>query len=540
MDFLLLWLECSALLLLWMALAVALDAHLPKSLWRWATLLGLTGVSLVALLELTGVLSAAVLLRVPFAVAFVSSVAAVFFAGSGLLLWRGLRAEQPGLAPRAASWPWQRLALALVIACGLAATTLNDMRIAARQQLVSRLTELRELLGQLDPPVPPELNAAPLYEEASAHLLPAEAVAGAHEAFAMLESSPSPEASLAPPLLAWVEKNQPALEQARRGLQRPLFARLEASWFRGAPSRLVKVARLDTEDRSLAPAAAHRGALNRIAHVLEVEALQRAARGERAAAVDDANALTSLQRQAAGSWTQSSALLEKLLATPGWTDAELARIELRDDSSLKARLQITLAEGELRELESLSFFDTMPLTVPEGSLRARAGAVTMEIARGFLDVLTIGALADQTVARYDQEWEAIYAPPAQRLGRLEQVAKQAHSNFATPVQLREELLTRMASEARRACAQTGIAIARYLARHGRAPASLDELVPGQLLEIPLDPFDGQPLRYRADAEGALVYSLGADAHDDGGKPSSAADPLAARGSDLVFRVPPRR
>jgi hypothetical protein len=35
--------------------------------------------------------------------------------------------------------------------------------------------------------------------------------------------------------------------------------------------------------------------------------------------------------------------------------------------------------------------------------------------------------------------------------------------------------------------------------------------------VPLDPFDGAPLRYKPLVKGYVVYSIGPDGHDDGGK-----------------------
>jgi hypothetical protein len=47
------------------------------------------------------------------------------------------------------------------------------------------------------------------------------------------------------------------------------------------------------------------------------------------------------------------------------------------------------------------------------------------------------------------------------------------------------------------------------------PASLEELVPELLSELPRDGFDGAPLRYLP--ESAVVYSVGADFVDEGGR-----------------------
>lgn len=65
-------------------------------------------------------------------------------------------------------------------------------------------------------------------------------------------------------------------------------------------------------------------------------------------------------------------------------------------------------------------------------------------------------------------------------------------------------------------ARVALAALRYRAKQGRLPAGLAALVPGFLPAMPPDPFDGKPLRYKADAAGLTVYAVGEDGKDDGG------------------------
>jgi hypothetical protein len=67
------------------------------------------------------------------------------------------------------------------------------------------------------------------------------------------------------------------------------------------------------------------------------------------------------------------------------------------------------------------------------------------------------------------------------------------------------------------CAQLSLGIERYRLRTGRTPDTLDALVPEYLVAVPQDPFDGQPLRYKQRENGYVVYSLGVNLRDDGGK-----------------------
>jgi hypothetical protein len=84
-------------------------------------------------------------------------------------------------------------------------------------------------------------------------------------------------------------------------------------------------------------------------------------------------------------------------------------------------------------------------------------------------------------------------------------------------------------------AAVALAAERFRARHGRWPDRLDDLVAvGLLTAVPLDPFDGKPLRWLTVHEGRIVYSVGVDRDDSGGAwESPNAD---AGGTDLVFRL----
>ena len=67
-------------------------------------------------------------------------------------------------------------------------------------------------------------------------------------------------------------------------------------------------------------------------------------------------------------------------------------------------------------------------------------------------------------------------------------------------------------------ALVGIAIERFrLAHDRRLPDDLSSLIPAWLDKVPMDPYDGLPLRYkRTSSDGYVVYSIGPDAKDDGG------------------------
>ena len=65
--------------------------------------------------------------------------------------------------------------------------------------------------------------------------------------------------------------------------------------------------------------------------------------------------------------------------------------------------------------------------------------------------------------------------------------------------------------------RTDLAIRRYQQRHGQWPESLAVLVPDELELVPLDPFSEKPLVYRVAGDGFVLYSVGLDGVDGGGK-----------------------
>jgi hypothetical protein len=68
-------------------------------------------------------------------------------------------------------------------------------------------------------------------------------------------------------------------------------------------------------------------------------------------------------------------------------------------------------------------------------------------------------------------------------------------------------------------------------------------VPALLPKPPIDPFDGQPLRYRTNSNGRFtLYSVGHNGTDDRGdaKPEKNARPNFLNGRDIVWPAPATR
>ena len=94
------------------------------------------------------------------------------------------------------------------------------------------------------------------------------------------------------------------------------------------------------------------------------------------------------------------------------------------------------------------------------------------------------------------------------------------------------------NEARIACA-----LERHRLKHGQFPLKLDALVPDFMAKLPHDIINGEPLKYQRTEDGQfLLYSIGWDENDDGGKPEKR-DTSGGKGEkregDWVWRYPER-
>jgi hypothetical protein len=90
------------------------------------------------------------------------------------------------------------------------------------------------------------------------------------------------------------------------------------------------------------------------------------------------------------------------------------------------------------------------------------------------------------------------------------------------------------SEAKRRVVLTAIAAERYRQKNSQFPTQLQDLVPEFLDAVPQDPFDNQPLRYRMQDTGAIIYSIGADGTDDNGRELDDDGNSYQDGTDVTF------
>jgi hypothetical protein len=83
--------------------------------------------------------------------------------------------------------------------------------------------------------------------------------------------------------------------------------------------------------------------------------------------------------------------------------------------------------------------------------------------------------------------------------------------------------------------RAGLACKIYKNKTGRYPENLEALVPDVLPEVPLDPFTGKPLVFRIKDGERLIYSLGSNQKDDGGRMGPMTQLVQDKDDDWTWR-----
>ncbi len=272
--------------------------------------------------------------------------------------------------------------------------------------------------------------------------------------------------------------------------------------------------------------------------------------------------------------------LWEVAQSDGWSEPQLERIQKAWQSTLPMLPEVVAAfqHERLMPLEVYDLFRQMSyrewdrhcrkLFAPWGVSPPALPAVVEAGRHYFFHPLWKFAWADQEKARYLQRSDFMFTVPRQALKRrayanqekewveqqeaanppfakwrfylsLPVVDKLGHltgvpgsvsritfplspwfeKDFSLP-NFSKALNTATRNEVLREMAVTSLALKRYALRHGRLPDQLAALVPEFLPEVPIDWWDGKPLRYRLNTGGTyLLYAVGWDGKDDGGIPT---------------------
>ena len=225
------------------------------------------------------------------------------------------------------------------------------------------------------------------------------------------------------------------------------------------------------------------------------------------------------------------------------TEAQIANFASisSDLIGLKSLANVVSAEGRLAEMENRpadaarSYVDAIRLgsEMSHGGLMMnRLVGIACEGIGSIHLVKLLPKLNCQQVRPLIADLEKIdetTVPWREVLQNENHFARAQLGNYPNPIKLLSDLW--QARDTRRASAErhdltaahlrlliVELALRAYRCDQGNGPDSLTQLVPKYLQSLPTDPFSGKPLVYRQTGTNWLLYSLGPDRVDDGGKP----------------------
>lgn len=159
-----------------------------------------------------------------------------------------------------------------------------------------------------------------------------------------------------------------------------------------------------------------------------------------------------------------------------------------------------------------------------------------------LPVGTYRVNAHEAAARVDHFRALFTAPDARSISSVGASPAPAHLVIALYDPFVDQVvLTRHVTSLTTSAAILALHIEQFRADHSAPPVSLDALVPGYLPALPIDPWDGRPLKFlvldpTADPFGRpfILYSVGADESDDSGR---TFNPVNQRRRLLLAPIP---
>ncbi len=272
--------------------------------------------------------------------------------------------------------------------------------------------------------------------------------------------------------------------------------------------------------------------MRRCVRLLELEAVLHAENGDGRSATRSAisgfGIARSLAREPvmisqlvrAGCQTSAISAVEQVINRTELTDEQLVELIEHVRNSERSSDIFRAFVGE--RCTGISFF-----RVPESvGLNVLGGSGPL--LRPLLALYKAAGLADADAVIYldlmDGYLKAARLPLHERREAVEAVeaklqsTSQAHILLHTIMPALSRVTTiEMRAIARLRTAQVALALRRYHMSADKLPDKLADLVPAYLESVPKDPFDGNDLRYKKLVVGFVVYSIGEDLSDDGGK-----------------------
>jgi uncharacterized membrane protein YiaA len=516
MSFILLWIETLLATTLFAAMMITPGARRESRLTRvalYAVGLGLPALFLGYLVVMFGLIRFVAGLRghgfwmaVLLLLAFVASFVVVRTIA--------VRPDATGLR-RAMGWSVTRITTAFLVCLTLLGMTFWNLALQAQVEIQDLRTQAGALaLSVAPPPVPDSQNAFLVYQQATERYQSAATEEDKQTDLRDLDPR-SPQAA------AYLERQKKTLELIRRAADMPQF-------YPGLEYAMPTESDMTTIIDNLPPIRAHANLL-----VLAAKA-QAAERPD--LALDDCRRLYAMANQVGTAPMLLNGLVSIAVDTlasrttaqilPAMAAKEpLDRFPALDPNAINRMYARCLTSEEafsiarFCDIANGQFTATPNNTVPRLS-PVRAAALWMVWLRQDVvyyreSMQRVRALAAQPYFKALPGWKQLEAekelPPGQRRGIL--TATVLPSFGAS---------TRNANDAQalRACTTVALAATRYRLAHtppSQYPDSAQALVPEFLDAVPLDPFDGQPLRYKKNDDASLtIYSIGPDLTDNHG------------------------
>jgi hypothetical protein len=318
-----------------------------------------------------------------------------------------------------------------------------------------------------------------------------------------------------------VQLSQEALKALRDEVKRASDALKEARKAADMPRGRFSVTYAPDGVSTLLP---HTQETRTIATVLSLDAMLRAEEKDAAGALDDCRAIINAGRCIGDEPIMISTLVRIavrsvatkrvawILAQTEPSEKDLARIQGVFEEEIKVPLMLYGARGERaihhRLMQAMQ--NGQAGSGPDGGMGPMS-----KYAPGFMEKNWAALL------HFDNQMVEIVKLPMEQQQR--HIGELTANVTELPVLAKQLLpafekvaVASLRDQAELRCVVVLLAAERYRRAHGRWPTALKDLEPPYLSKIPIDPFDGKPLRLKLTDDGLIVYSVGPDGTDHDG------------------------
>ena len=516
------WLEAAVTSVLFAALGLAIVSRIQRRGRRWVVRIVWSMLAILPWLVAIGAFAAVGIWAggalVPLMLSAIGGIATLL--ATIAVVTRGRKISPGTNKTIAETWRLSRLALAWVGALLLTCMTFWNLDLAVRQEMAAIRVEAGAVALSVAPPrVPDSQNAAVLYRQAW------EALAARNDGpekwdRAVAEWLHPREGKFRPAderMRAFLERSQAAIELLRKAAERPAC---NFGTQYNPPSVAVVLPSLSK--------------MRDLSRLLCLSSRAAASKGRMDDAMDDLHAAWVLAEHC----TAEPALIASLVAFAAEAQAFDTCQYVLDHGTLNhesldasvGAVPVSYQDALHRSMRMETAFGMCMFTMADPAM-----AFPAEHAPGVADAV-IGAAAPyraflwnadvaaylRWMHRYEQlssepyfksvsEWQS----PRQKAGR-EGVGGLLASIIAPSFSRSAELAA--IADAQRRLVTVSIAMWRYRLAEGSFPSELGQLVPHYVFKVPTDPFTGESMNMARTDDGIVIYSVGPDMNDDGGKP----------------------